>query len=149
GGASNGPEIVALQKLSLNIESLLSGSDIDCSDAEIVVEGHRVRVHRCILAARSSSFKEKFFCGNSQTRNAKLSYDLKDWVIQGYVGYDAFMILLGYLYSGKVKAPPPRVCTCIDLTCVHDVCRPAVDFFLQLMYGAHVFIIPELVSLSQ
>lgn len=149
GGASNGPEVAALQKLSSNIESLLSGSDFDCSDAEIVVEGHDVPVHRCILAARSSFFKEKLCCGNSQAGNSKQRYELKDWVMQGNVGYDAFMILLGYLYSGKVKAPPLDVCTCVDASCAHDACRPAVDFAVQLMYGAHVFMIPELVSLSQ
>uniref|UniRef100_A0A0D6QSN6 BTB domain-containing protein n=1 Tax=Araucaria cunninghamii TaxID=56994 RepID=A0A0D6QSN6_ARACU len=146
---SNGPEVAALQKLSSNFESLLSTTDIDCSDAEIVVEDRVVPVHRCILASRSPFFREKLFSGSSQTAGGKQRYELKDWLVKGDLGYDAFMILLGYLYSGKVKAPPPGVCTCIDDTCVHDACRPAVIFAVQLMYGAHLFKIPELVSLSQ
>eukprot|EP01018_Ginkgo_biloba_P031448 Gb_18895 [translate_table: standard] len=150
---SNGPEIAALQRLSTNLESLLNSSDFDCSDAEIIVEDQAIPVHRCILAARSPFFKEIFFPGNCAGKcpepASKLKYELKDWLTVGDVGYEAFMILLGYLYSGKVKAPPQGVCTCMDITCVHDACRPAVDFAVELMYAASVFRISELVSLSQ
>jgi len=148
---SKTPDIAALEKLSESIESLLS-LDVDCSDAEIMVQDRAVPVHRCILAARSPFFKEKLFPSarqESQAASAKLRYELKDWLTAGNVGYEAFKILLAYLYSGKVKAPPPNVCICIDSSCVHDACRPAVDFAVELMYAAHVFQIPELVSLSQ
>lgn len=149
---SKSPDIAALEKLSESIESLLSIADLDCSDAEIVVQDRAVPVHRCILAARSPFFREKLFPSTrpeSQAASAKLRYELKDWLTEGNVGYEAFRILLAYLYSGKVKAPPTEVCICMDSTCVHDACRPAVDFTVELMYAAHVFQIPELVSLSQ
>lgn len=149
---SKSPEIAALEKLSESIESLLSLADVDCSDAEIVVQDRPVAVHRCILAARSPFFREKLFPKtrpDSQAASTKLRYELKDWVTEGNVGYEAFKILLAYLYSGRVKAPLPEVCICVDQTCVHDACRPAVDFAVELMYAAHVFQIPELVSLSQ
>lgn len=149
---SKSPDIAALEKLSESIESLLSIADLDCSDAEIVVQDRAVPVHRCILAARSPFFREKLFPSTrteSQAASAKLRYELKDWLTEGNVGYEAFRILLAYLYSGKVKAPPTEVCICMDGTCVHDACRPAVDFAVELMYAAHIFQIPELVSLSQ
>lgn len=149
---SKSPDIAALEKLSESIESLLSIADLDCSDAEIVVQDRAVPVHRCILAARSPFFREKLFPSTrpeSQAASAKLRYEFKDWLTEGNVGYEAFRILLAYLYSGKVKAPPTEVCICMDSTCAHDACRPAVDFTVELMYAAHVIQIPELVSLSQ
>eukprot|EP00252_Welwitschia_mirabilis_P026621 TRINITY_DN8785_c0_g2_i1.p1 TRINITY_DN8785_c0_g2~~TRINITY_DN8785_c0_g2_i1.p1 ORF type:complete len:515 (+),score=72.61 TRINITY_DN8785_c0_g2_i1:636-2180(+) len=143
------PEIVALRKLGENISSLLSNDFQDFCDAEIVVEDKHIGVHRCILAARSRFLKEKFFRGEQARNGNKVKYDLKEWLKVGYVGYDAFMILLNYLYSGEVKAPPTEVCTCADQSCRHDVCRPAIDFAVELLYAAHALEIPELVSLSQ
>ena len=51
-------EVVSLTKLSSSLEQLLLDSGCDYSDAEIIVEGVPVGVHRCILASRS-----KFFFG--------------------------------------------------------------------------------------
>ncbi|KAJ0526181.1 putative regulatory protein NPR [Helianthus annuus] len=51
-------EIIGLNRLSTNLEKLVfdSGSESDCnySDAEVVVEGISVGIHRCILATRST-----------------------------------------------------------------------------------------------
>lgn len=59
------------------------------------------------------------------------------------------MVFLSYLYTGKLKAPPPEASTCVDETCAHDACRPAVNFAVELMYASSVFQISELVSLFQ
>ena len=89
---SKSPEIAALENLSESIEALLSLADVECSDAEIVVQDQPVAVHRCILAARSPFFRENLFPKtrpDSQEVSTKLWYELKDWVTEGNVGYEA------------------------------------------------------------
>lgn len=145
------PDVNALHILSENLRSLLlSSSSFDCSDAEIRVDERVVSLHRCILSARSPYFRALFSrakaAGETQ---AKLKYELNELLTGWRVGYEALMIVLGYMYSGKVAEPPSGVCTCADEACSHHGCRPAVDFALQLFYCAYVFQIPELVSLSQ
>ncbi|KAH9747444.1 Regulatory protein NPR3 [Citrus sinensis] len=53
-------EVFSLNKLSSSLEQLLIDSTCEYSDAEIIVEGIPVCVHRCILAARSKFFYELF-----------------------------------------------------------------------------------------
>lgn len=65
------------------------------------------------------------------------------------VGREALMVLLGYLYTGKLKEAPIEVLTCVDPSCAHDACRPAVNFVVELMYASSLFQIPELVLLFQ
>ncbi|CAN4080328.1 unnamed protein product [Withania somnifera] len=150
GGTETGTsyEIISLNKLSNNLEQLLSDSSSDFSDAEIVVEGVSIGVHRCILAARSNSFrdlfrKEKRNCG----KEGKPSYSVIDILPYGKIGYEAFHTFLSYLYSGKLKHFPPEASTCVDTLCAHDSCRPAINFHVELMYASFVFQVPELVSL--
>ncbi|CAN4081890.1 unnamed protein product [Withania somnifera] len=150
GGTETGTsyEIVSLSKLSNNLEQLLSNSSSEFSDAEIVVEGVSLGVHRCILAARSDFFgdlfrKEKGNCG----KDGKPSYCMMDILPYGKVGYEAFHTFLSYLYSGKLKHFPPEASTCVDTLCAHDSCRPAINFHVELMYASFVFQVPELVSL--
>lgn len=145
------PDVNALHILSESLRSLLlSSSSFDCSDAEIRVDERVVSLHRCILSARSPYFRDLFSkakaVGETQ---AKFKYDITELLNGWRVGYEALMIVLGYLYSGKLAEPPSGVCTCADETCSHHGCRPAVDFALQLLYSAYVFRIPELISLSQ
>eukprot|EP00262_Sarcandra_glabra_P016735 TRINITY_DN5553_c0_g1_i1.p1 TRINITY_DN5553_c0_g1~~TRINITY_DN5553_c0_g1_i1.p1 ORF type:complete len:588 (+),score=111.42 TRINITY_DN5553_c0_g1_i1:989-2752(+) len=154
--ASNGSEPganlenVSLSKLSSNLERLLLDSEFDCSDAEVIVEGISVGVHRCILAARSKFFYELFIQGNgSSPPEGKLKYCVNDLVPDGRVGYEAFMIFLNYMYTGKLKPSPVEVSTCVDSACTHDACRPTVNFVVELMYASAVFQITELVSLFQ
>ncbi|XP_058072001.1 BTB/POZ domain and ankyrin repeat-containing protein NPR1 [Magnolia sinica] len=156
--ASSGPEsgrsnleIISLSRLSSNLEKLLLDSDFDCSDVEIVVEGIPVGVHRCILAARSRFFHELFAKGGdgSSKPERKPKYHMNDLVPDGRVGHEAFIIFLSYLYTGKLKPSPQDVSTCVDTSCVHDACRPAVNFAVELMYASSVFQIAELVSLFQ
>lgn len=143
-------EIISLSKLSTNLEQLLMDSSSDYSDADIVVEGIHVGVHRCILAARSKFFNELFKKEKgSIDKEGKPKYCMRDLLPYGSVGYEAFLIFLSYLYTGKLKPSPPEVSTCIDNGCAHDACRPAINFAVELMYASAIFQVPELVSLFQ
>ncbi|KAF7121459.1 hypothetical protein RHSIM_Rhsim13G0130800 [Rhododendron simsii] len=152
-GAETGSslEIISLSKLSCNLEQLLIDSSCDYSDAEIIVESVPVGVHRCILAARSKFFHELFKKekGASEKEGSKPKYSMSDLLPYGSMGYEAFLIFLSYLYTGKLKPFPPEVSTCVDNECAHDACRPAIDFSVELMYASSVFQVPELASLSQ
>ncbi|KAA8537126.1 hypothetical protein F0562_029648 [Nyssa sinensis] len=143
-------EIISLSKLSCNLEQLLVDSSCDYSDAYIVVEGISVGIHRCILAVRSKFFYDLFKKEKgSSEKDGKPKYCISDLLPYGRVGYEAFLIFLSYLYTGKLKPSPPEVSTCVDNVCIHDACRPAIDFAMELMYASVIFHVPELVSLFQ
>lgn len=143
-------EVVSLNKLSSSLEQLLIDSTSEYSDAEIVVEGIPVGVHRCILAARSKFFDELFKRHKgSVDKEGKPKYSMSELLPYGKVGYEAFLIFLSYLYSGKLKPFPMEVSTCVDNICVHDACRPAINFAVEMMYASSIFEMPELVSLFQ
>lgn len=144
-------EIVSLTKLSCNLEQLFANSTCDYSDAEIIVEGISVGVHRCILAARSKFFYKFFKQTNGPSeKEGKPQFVLSDLLPYGWIGYEAFIIFLSYVYAGKLKPSPPEVSTCVDRNgCVHDACGPAISFAVELMYASSIFQIPELVSVFQ
>ncbi|PWA49569.1 NPR1-like protein 3 [Artemisia annua] len=147
-------EIISLNKLSSNLGSLLIQTELDSdpsySDAVVVVQGNDVRVHRCILGARSKFFcdlfKEKKDCFDV---DGKVKYIMSEILPYGNVGYDAFVVFLSYLYTGKMKSSPVEVSTCVHGGCPHDACRPAIMFAVELMYASVIFQVPELVSLFQ
>uniref|UniRef100_A0A5B7AW03 Putative regulatory protein NPR3-like n=1 Tax=Davidia involucrata TaxID=16924 RepID=A0A5B7AW03_DAVIN len=143
-------ELLSLSKLSGSLEKLLFDAQYDYSDSEIVVEGNTVGVHRCILAARSPFFHELFKKGNdSSVKEGKLRYLISDLVPYGRVGYEAFMVFLNYLYTGKLKPSPPEVSKCVDDVCSHDACCPAINYAVELMYASATFQMKELVMLVQ
>lgn len=147
-------EIISLNKLSSNLEKLLIQTDSDSgssySDAVIVVEGKDVCVHRCILAGRSKFFSNLFKeSKDCVEEDGKLKYIMSKILPFGNVGYDAFLVFLNYLYTGKMKSSPPEVSTCVHGGCPHDACRPAIVFAVELMYASVIFQVPELVSLFQ
>ena len=143
-------DIISLSKLSCNLEQLLVDSSCDYSDAEIVVENIPIGVHRCILAARSRFFHDLFEKEKvGFEKEGKPKYNTSDLLPYGRVGYDAFLIFLSYLYTGKLKPFPPEVSTCVDNVCAHDACRPAIEFSVELMYASSIFQVPELASLFQ
>lgn len=74
---------------------------------------------------------------------------LEDLAKDFEVGFDSIVAVLGYLYSGKVRALPKGVCVCVDDDCPHVACRPAVDFMVEVLYLSHTFQIAELVALYQ
>ncbi|ERN14825.1 hypothetical protein AMTRI_Chr02g255520 [Amborella trichopoda] len=142
-----GPEINGLMRLSTNLENLLHEPYNGFSDAEIEVEGVPIGVHRCILAARSSVFREVF--SREKKHEGKPKYSIEELVPSGKVGYEAFRIVLNYLYTGRLKSAPPEVSTCVEKVCAHDDCRPAVDFAVEVVRASAVFQIQELGSVWQ
>lgn len=143
-------EAMSLNKLSSNLEQLLLDSSCDYSDADVLVEGAHVGVHRCILAARSGFFNNLFKKDKGVASSEKKpKYSLKDLLPYGTVGYEAFLVFLSYVYTGKLKPSPMEVSTCVDNICAHDSCRPAINFAVELMYASSIFQMPELVSLFQ
>lgn len=143
----------SLSKLSSCLEKLLLDAEDDYTDAEIVVEGKSVAVHRCILSARSQFFHELFRKGNnndgSVVSEGKPKYLMTELVPYGKVGYEAFNVILYYFYTGKLKPSPPEVSTCVDDACAHDACPPAINYAIELMYASAAFQMKELVSLFQ
>lgn len=143
-------EVISLNKLSSNLAQLLINDGCDYTDADIVVEGVSVGIHRCILAARSRFFHDLFQKDEKPSmKDGKPQYHMNELLPYGKVGYEAFLILLSYLYTGKLKPSPADVSTCVDNSCGHDACGPAIDFAVQMTYASSIFQIPELVSLFQ
>ncbi|EYU42809.1 hypothetical protein ABFS82_13G007600 [Erythranthe guttata] len=148
-------ELLSLSRLSSSLEKLvIGGAEYDYSDAEIEVEGIAVGVSRCILAARSHFFHEIFKNNNAESRSStkegkKPKYILSELVPHGKIGYEAFTVVLNYLYTGKVKASPAEVATCVDESCAHDACGPAINYAVEMMYASATFQIKELVMVVQ
>ncbi|KAB5525295.1 hypothetical protein DKX38_023044 [Salix brachista] len=143
-------EVISLNKLSSSLEQLLVDSTCDYSDADIVVEGTTIGVHRCILGARSKFFYDLFRREKgSSEKEGKPKYCMSDLLPYGKVGYEAFLIFLSYLYTGKLKPSPMEVSTCVDNVCGHEACSPVISFAVELMYASSIFQVPELVSLFQ
>ncbi|MBA0871756.1 hypothetical protein Goshw_029791, partial [Gossypium schwendimanii] len=143
-------EALSLTKLSSSLEQLIVDNCPVFSDADIVVEGVAVGVHRCILAVRSKFFNEVFKEGSgSSEKDGKPSYNMSELLPYGKIGLEAFQVFLSYLYTGKLKPSPMEVSTCVDNVCAHDACRPAISFAVELVYASSIFQIPELVPLFQ
>ncbi|KAK8540233.1 hypothetical protein V6N13_048670 [Hibiscus sabdariffa] len=145
-------EVISLAKLSSSLEQLVSDNSPPFSDADIVVEGVPVGVHRCILAVRSKFFNELFRKGNGSFQKdggKKPSYNMTEFLPYGKIELEAFQVFSSYLYTGKLKPFPMEVSTCVDTTCAHDACRPAINFAVELMYASSIFEMPEMASLFQ
>ncbi|XP_027064769.1 BTB/POZ domain and ankyrin repeat-containing protein NPR1-like [Coffea arabica] len=143
-------DMLSLTKLSGSLEKLLLDAEFDYSDAEIVVEGTSVGVNRCILASRSPFFHDLFKKSNAGSANGtKPNYVMTELVPQGKIGYETFMVFLNYVYSGKLKSSPTEVSTCVDESCAHDACGPAINYAVELMYASATFQMNELVLVVQ
>lgn len=144
-------DFLSLSKLSSSLEKLLIDPDVNYNDTEIVVEGISVGIHQCILASRSQFFHELFKKENDITAKAcgKPKYIMSDLVPYGRVGYEAFTVILHYIYTGKLKPSPVEVSSCVDNGCGHTACRPAINYAVELMYASATFQMKELVLLVQ
>ncbi|KAI5660609.1 hypothetical protein M9H77_19932 [Catharanthus roseus] len=142
-------ELLSLTKLSGCLEKLLLDAEYNYSDAEIVVEGTSVGVNRCILASRSPFFHDLFKKSNAGSSEGKPKYLMTEFVPHGKIGYETFMVFLNYVYTGKLKLSPPEVSTCVDESCAHDACGPAINYAVELMYASATFQMKELVTLVQ
>ncbi|XP_059284164.1 BTB/POZ domain and ankyrin repeat-containing protein NPR1 isoform X1 [Lycium ferocissimum] len=142
-------DFTSLKRLSETLESIFDTSSPDFdffADAKLVVPGGKeIPVHRCILSARSSFFKN-VFSGKERKKEVVLKELMKECV---EVSYDGVVSVLAYLYSGKVRELPKDVCVCVDNECFHVACRPAVGFLVEVLYASFTFQISELVDKFQ
>ncbi|XP_076958446.1 BTB/POZ domain and ankyrin repeat-containing protein NBCL-like [Bidens hawaiensis] len=156
----------SLRSLSLDYLNLLINGQA-FSDVTFSVEGRIVHAHRCILAARSLFFR-KFFCsggtgtgtdsptgfgsdplgsrmGPGSPRNSTV-------IPVNSVGYEVFLLMLQFLYSGQVSIVPqkhePRP-NCGERGCWHTHCTSAVDLALDTLSAARSFGVEQLVLLTQ
>ncbi|KAK4281961.1 hypothetical protein QN277_013398 [Acacia crassicarpa] len=152
----------SLRSLSMDYLNLLINGQA-FSDVTFSVEGRLVPAHRCILAARSLFFR-KFFCGpdtpsgldlmGSGSRvNSATSPSSRPGVISvNSVGYEVFLLLLQFLYSGQVSVVPqkhePRP-NCGERGCWHTHCTSAVDLALDTLAAARSFGVEQLALLTQ
>lgn len=157
----------SLRSLSLDYLNLLINGQA-FSDVTFSVEGRLVHAHRCILAARSLFFR-KFFCGPDSPPSSGLdlagsrmtpvgsppssSRPASSQVIPvNSVGYEVFLLLLQFLYSGQVSIVPqkqePRP-NCGDRGCWHTHCTSAVDLALHTLSAARSFGVEQLALLTQ
>ncbi|XP_020594734.1 regulatory protein NPR5-like [Phalaenopsis equestris] len=149
----------SLKSMSIDYLNLLINGQA-FSDVTFSVEGHLVHAHRCILAARSIFFRN-FFCGDGDADappsllnpHSPRSPPARGAVIRvSSVGYEVFLLLLQFLYSGQVSIqlqkhePRPN---CGDHGCWHTHCTAAVDLALDTLAAARSFGIDQLAFLTQ
>lgn len=120
------------------------------SDVTFEVEGRQVFAHRCVLAARSPFFR-MIFCGDSQLLSSALPRPGTPQVIPvGIVGYDVFMLLLQFLYSGTFLLSAQNSGRgCKDKSCRHTHCSSAVEFGLEMLNAAVFFGVEQLSTITQ
>ncbi|PKU74276.1 BTB/POZ domain and ankyrin repeat-containing protein NPR1 [Dendrobium catenatum] len=147
---SHSPEIESLRRLSDHLLYLLQSPDFDFfSDARIAVGAKELAVHRCLLSARSSFFRD-VFAGKEKAPDLPVRVEMKELVGDKFdVGFEALVLVIDYLYSGRVGQLPKDVCMCADDECAHVGCRPSVGFMLEVLFASFTFKISELVSLFQ
>lgn len=156
----------SLRSLSLDYLNLLINGQA-FSDVTFNVEGRLVHAHRCILAARSLFFR-KFFCGPDPpagldpggSRMGSAAAVLATSPRGGNshvipvnsVGYEVFLLVLQFLYSGQVSIVPqkhePRP-NCGERGCWHTHCTSAVDLALDTLAAARSFGVEQLALLTQ
>ncbi|XP_027934923.1 BTB/POZ domain and ankyrin repeat-containing protein NOOT2-like isoform X2 [Vigna unguiculata] len=150
----------SLRSLSLDYLNLLINGQA-FSDVTFQVEGRLVHAHRCILAARSLFFR-KFFCGPdpppgldpaAASRAGAASAARPPGVIPvNSVGYEVFLLLLQFLYSGQVSIVPQKHearPNCGERGCWHTHCTSAVDLALDTLAAARYFGVEQLALLTQ
>ncbi|KAF8006995.1 hypothetical protein BT93_K1101 [Corymbia citriodora subsp. variegata] len=159
----------SLRSLSLDYLNLLINGEA-FSDVTFTVEGRLVHAHRCILAARSLFFR-KFFCSPDPpsglldpvggcprgSPQAAAHHPSRPPPPPGVipvssVGYEVFLLVLQFLYSGQVSIVPqkhePRP-NCGNRGCWHTHCTSAVDLALDTLAAARSFGVEQLALLTQ
>ncbi|KAG6492849.1 BTB/POZ domain and ankyrin repeat-containing protein NPR5-like [Zingiber officinale] len=134
-------EETALKSLSTDYLNLLIYGQ-GFSDVSFSVDGRVIHAHRCILAARSLFFRKLFSEGG---------------VVVGIipviaVSYEVFLLVLQFLYSGRVSLTPQKHearADCPDRTCCHTHCPAAVDLALETLSAARSFDLNPLALLAQ
>lgn len=81
-------------------------SSSDYSDVTFIVENQRLPAHRVILAARSEYFRALLYGGLAETTQREI--ELK-------ISYDAFKVLLQYIYSGHMSLSQMKEDNILDI----------------------------------
>ncbi|WOG99941.1 hypothetical protein DCAR_0519297 [Daucus carota subsp. sativus] len=154
----------SLRSLSLDYLNLLINGQA-FSDVTFSVEGRLVHAHRGILAARSLFFR-KFFSeaadgggssrisggGGALASSPRGGPGPQHVIPVNSVGYEVFLLMLQFLYSGQVSVVPqkhePRP-SCGERSCWHTHCTAAVDLALDILAAARSFGVEQLASISQ
>ncbi|KAL3637187.1 Regulatory protein npr5 [Castilleja foliolosa] len=152
----------SLRSLSLDYLNLLINGQA-FSDVTFSVEGRLVHAHKCILAARSLFFR-KFFCGPDNqsgldqlrmgpgSGSPRSGPNSQAVIPVNSVGYEVFLLMLQFLYSGQVSIVPqkhePRP-NCGERGCWHTHCSSAVDLALDTLAAARSFGVENLALLTQ
>uniref|UniRef100_A0A0D9Y4H5 BTB/POZ domain and ankyrin repeat-containing protein NPR1 n=1 Tax=Oryza glumipatula TaxID=40148 RepID=A0A0D9Y4H5_9ORYZ len=162
GGADADADVEALRRLSDNLAAAFRSPEdfAFLADARIAVPGGGgdLRVHRCVLSARSPFLRGVFARraaaaagGGGEDGGERL--ELRELLGGGgeevEVGYEALRLVLDYLYSGRVGDLPKAACLCVDEDCAHVGCHPAVAFMAQVLFAASTFQVAELTNLFQ
>uniref|UniRef100_A0ACD5VCT6 Uncharacterized protein n=1 Tax=Avena sativa TaxID=4498 RepID=A0ACD5VCT6_AVESA len=157
GDAAADADVEALRRLSDNLAAAFRSPEdfAFLADARVVVPGApELRVHRCVLSARSpflrAVFARRAAAGPPGAEGVVL--ELRELLGEEVeVGYEALQLVLDYLYSGRVVPDLPKsACACVDEDgCTHVGCHPAVSFMAQVLFAASTFQVAELTSLFQ
>lgn len=165
GDADADADVEALRRLSDNLAAAFRSPEdfAFLADARIAVPGGGggggdLRVHRCVLSARSPFLRGVFARraaaaagGGGEDGSERL--ELRELLGGGgeevEVGYEALRLVLDYLYSGRVGDLPKAACLCVDEDCAHVGCHPAVAFMAQVLFAASTFQVAELTNLFQ
>ncbi|KAI3874988.1 hypothetical protein MKW98_019561 [Papaver atlanticum] len=145
----------SFKSLSLDYLNLLINGQA-FSDVTFSVEGRLVHAHKCILAARSIFFRKFFSESSSPTSDSPngthVSSSPQTVIPVNSIGYEVFLLMLQFLYSGQVSIVPqkqePRP-NCGERGCWHTHCSSAVDLALDVLSAASSFGVEQLVLLTQ
>lgn len=140
----------SFQTLSSDLGSLIQTPDEDnFSDLTVIVDGRKVSVHRCILAARCPGFRKVLAEVQPTGKGKKLELELNSIVVKdGKIGFEAFTAVMGYVYGGRMEPWPVNV-ACYHSSCEHLTCRPAIDYVLEVLRASLLFGLPEVKTLAQ
>ncbi|CAM0880200.1 unnamed protein product [Alopecurus aequalis] len=148
------PQVEALCLLSDNLAAAFRSPDDFAFLPQVhvaVPSAPDLRVHRWVLSARSP-FLRAFFARRAAAGVEGDRVELRELLGEEVeVGYEALLLVLDYLYSGRiVHGLPKSACFCADEDgCVHYGCQPAVSFLVQVLFAAFTFQVAELTSLFQ
>lgn len=142
-----------LKSLSLDYLNLLINGQA-FSDVTFTVEGRQVHAHRCILAARSPFFRLIFCTPESMNEHGGRSASTASSQVipVGVVGYEVFLLLLQFLYSGQVSIIPQKHearPNCSERGCWHTHCTSAIDLALDTLTAAQFFGVEQLSIITQ
>ncbi|KAM0891814.1 hypothetical protein ACQ4PT_026117 [Festuca glaucescens] len=115
--------------------------------------GADLLMHPNVLSALSPHLRAVFARQTNYYAAARAGADGDRMELRGNeieVGYEALLLVLDYLYGGRIGDLPTSACVCVDeVCCVHVGCHPNVSFNVQVLFVAFTFQVAELTNLFQ